>query len=130
MWVFRSPQRKLQGVRASLARLALRDGRCVQTTQGSILGSCVFPDGEVALTADSGGEIQDCPQAGRRVDPSHAGAPVSFFFPSLHTPTLPVTLVTSSPYPEWMPGVRSSIPTVELSTAGWGGMRGNPALCL
>ena len=48
--------------------------------------------------------------------------------------TLPLSLwrwwLTASHYLEWMPGVRSSTPTIELSTGGWGGMRGNPALCL
>ena len=92
--MFRPPQRRLHGARASLARLALRDGRCAETTQGTISGFRVFPDGKAALTADSGGEIQDCPQGAWRVALLKRGAPVSFFFPALHTPTLPVTLVT------------------------------------
>ena len=83
MWVFRPLGRRLQGARTSLARLALRDGRWAQTTQGSISGSCVFPDGESTLTADSGGEIRDCSQLGMEGGPCHMRGllfPFSFLF--------------------------------------------------
>ena len=50
----------------------------------------VFPDGEAALTADSGGEIQDCPQAGMEGGPPHTQGPLFPF--SFLLSTLPLSL--------------------------------------